>query len=65
MRVDRIWTAHYDPTFKESIEYPEKTMYGLVRDRAAHHPSLTAMTFMGKQIPYAEMLGLIDRKSVV
>ena len=59
--MDKIWTAHYDPTFKASIEYPEKTMYGLVRDKAAHHASLTAMTFMGKQIPYTDMLSLIDR----
>ncbi|MBP7402369.1 MAG: AMP-binding protein, partial [Clostridia bacterium] len=59
--MDRIWTQHYDPIFQTTIDYPEKTMYGLVRDRAARYPAQTALSFMGRRMSYEEMLGLVDR----
>ena len=58
--MDRIWTRQYDPSFKPSVIYPPKTLYGLVRDGAVRCPDRTAVSFMGRQISYAELVRLVD-----
>ncbi len=59
--MDRIWTRHYDPSFKPSVTYPEKTMYALVRDRAEQNPQRVALSFMGRQTTYGDLLARIDK----
>ena len=40
----------------EHLEYPDTTMFGLVERAAKRYPGLTACTFMGERISYAEMI---------
>lgn len=53
------WTAYYGST-PEKLSYPDKTMYGMVRDSAAQHPAQTAYMFMGKKTSYSAFLKRID-----
>ena len=43
------------------IEYDRCSMYEAVAKTAAQYPDLTALTFLGKKIPYAAMKKNIDR----
>jgi len=53
------WTAFYGST-PASLDYPEKTMYGMVHDTAAQYPDWTAYIFMGKKTSYRAFLQRID-----
>ena len=53
------WTAFYGTT-PTTLQYPEKTMYGMVSDTALRSPAGTAYIFMGKRTSYAEFLNRID-----
>ena len=53
------WTAFYGQT-PAHLDYPQKTMYGLVRDAAKKHPRNTAYVFMGKKTSYASFISRID-----
>jgi long-chain acyl-CoA synthetase len=44
-----------------SIAYPDKTMYGMVRDAALAWPGYIAYDFMGTRATYRELLADIDR----
>lgn len=54
------WVKHYDPWFKENLDYPQDTMYGLVLKTARRYPEYTALSFMGQKMTYARMFELID-----
>ena len=53
------WTAFYGST-PEKLVYPDKTMYGMVRDAAARYPAQTAYMFMGRKTSYSAFLKRID-----
>ena len=53
------WTAFYGST-PEKLVYPDKTMYGMVRDVAARYPAQTAYIFMGRKTSYSAFLKRID-----
>ena len=53
------WLQFYGDT-PRTIEYPQKTMYQLVRAAAKRFPGNVAYEFMGKQTTYAEFLRRID-----
>lgn len=53
------WLAYYGNT-PRTIDYPQKTMYQLVRDAARRFPQNTAYEFMGKKTKYAEFIARID-----
>lgn len=59
--MQKPWVKHYDPWFKEHLDYPEETMYGLVAKTARRYPDYTALSFMGQRISYARMMELVDQ----
>ena len=54
------WLKHYGAV-PQSIAYPHKTMYEMVRDAATEHPQKTAYEFLGTRSTYAQLLADIDR----
>ena len=53
------WTAFYGTT-PTTLTYPDKTVYGLLRDTALQYPGSTAYVFQGKKTTYAAFLQRID-----
>ena len=53
------WTDFYGNT-PASLEYPEKTMYQMLRETALKYPRNTAYVFMGKKTSYEVFLKRID-----
>ena len=53
------WTAFYGNT-PVSLEYPQKTMFQMLRDTAAAYPDSTAYIFMGKKTSYTAFMARID-----
>ena len=54
------WTAYYGNT-PVSLNYPQKTMYQMLRDTAVQYPDHIAWVFMGKKTSYSVFLRRIDR----
>ena len=54
------WTAYYGNT-PVSLNYPQKTMYQMLRDTAVQYPDHIAYVFMGKKTSYSVFLRRIDR----
>ncbi len=53
------WLNFYGET-PRTIDYPQKTIYQMVRDAARRYPGNTAYEFMGKRTSYAEFLRRVD-----
>ena len=53
------WRAFYGTT-PVSLDYPNLTMYQLLRRNAKQYPGCTAYVFMGKETTYAAFLSRID-----
>ena len=53
------WTAFYGAT-PASLNYPDKTMFRLLRQTAEQYPNHTAYIFMGKKTTYLDFLQRID-----
>ena len=53
------WTAFYGNT-PPSLDYPQKTMYQMLRQAAENYPDNTAYVFMGKKTSYSAFLKRID-----
>jgi long-chain acyl-CoA synthetase len=60
-KMDKPWQAHYDPWFKQHLNYPELTMYEMVARTARRYPTYTAISFMGRLISYKSLLEQIDQ----
>ena len=54
------WLNFYGDMPKH-LNYPQKTLYQIVRDTARAHPDLVAYEFMGKETTYARFMARIDR----
>ncbi len=53
---ERFWHKHYDSNVPPSLDYPKVPLTRLLDDAAARYPDRTAITFLGKQISYRELL---------
>ncbi len=53
------WLAFYGNT-PAHLQYPEQTMYGLLRQTAERYPQNVAYSFMGKQTSFSHFLARID-----
>lgn len=60
-RMDRPWVSQYDPGMKQSVSYPDKTMYEMLARTVERFPSETAVSFEGTGIRYKELLLLVDQ----
>ncbi len=54
------WYRNYDKDFPASMEYPDKTMYELVKETAIRYPQFYACSFMGKKITFSKLVENID-----
>jgi long-chain acyl-CoA synthetase len=54
------WLKFYGDT-PAHLNYPQKTIYQIVRDTAKAHPDLTAYEFMGKETSFARFMTRIER----
>ena len=50
--MNKPWTHHYDPKMKETIEYPEKSMYEMLERSVRYFPDRIAVSFEGSRFPY-------------
>ncbi len=57
--MDQPWVKNYDPWFSAKIAYPEQSMYEGLAASAKRWPGLTALEFMGSQISFLELEGLV------
>jgi long-chain acyl-CoA synthetase len=56
----RFWHEKYDPKVPPSLDYPPIPLHRFLDDTAAKFPDDTAITFLGKNISYRELLGMAD-----
>jgi len=62
----RPWLASYPEGVPPSLApYPSRTLYQVLRDSSASHPSAAATVFFGKRLSYADLLREVDRFSTV
>ena len=53
---ERLWHRHYDPKVPPSLDFPKVPLQQFLDDSAAKFPDRIAITFLGKQITYRELL---------
>ncbi len=61
--MNKPWLTHYDPKMKESVEYPEKSMYEMLLRTVKSFPSRVAISFEGSSMSYEAMLGQVETVS--
>lgn len=59
--MQQPWKDHYDPWFKDHLDYPELTLYEAIARTARRFPDYPALTFMGQDMRYDELLTQIDQ----
>ena len=60
LNYDRPWLKFYGKETLPNVEYPDKTLYEMLKDTAIHHPDNAAIEFMGTQIKFSELLSYVD-----
>ena len=58
--MSRFWLKSYEPDVSRSIEYPEVSLYEMYKRVAEHYADNKAVSFMGREFTYRELLILID-----
>ena len=61
--MQKPWLVHYDPIMKESIDYPQKSMYEMLLRTISVFPRKVAVSFEGTAIRYAGLLDLVETAS--
>lgn len=59
--MEKPWLKYYDFWFKESLDYPDATMYELLAAAAQRYPEYPAISFMGRRTSYRKLLADIDQ----
>lgn len=58
--MSRFWLKSYEPAVAHSIDYPEVSLYGMYKKAAERYSDHKAVSFMGREFTYRELLVLID-----
>ena len=58
--MKKPWTSHYDPGMKESLTYPDKTLYEMLERTENNFPHTPAVSFEGKRITFRSLLFQVD-----
>ena len=59
--VPKPWVKYYKPEkTPESLNYPDESLYSIVRTTATRYPERIAYEFEGKKTTYGQMLKKID-----
>lgn len=59
--MNKPWLNQYDPSMKESLSYPDKTMYEMLARTAEKFPKVKAVSFEGTHISYKALFAQVDR----
>ncbi|NOR57328.1 MAG: AMP-binding protein, partial [Sulfurimonas sp.] len=58
---EKIWLKHYDNNVHASLTYPQIPLYGLLENSVESHPHSIAISYLGNEISYTELDGLINK----
>jgi len=58
--MEKPWTIQYDPKMKETLTYPDKTMYEMLARTESNFPHTSAVSFEGRKISFRSLLFQID-----
>ena len=58
--MNKPWLTSYDPSMKEHLSYPDKTMYEMLVRTAEKFPKVTAVSFEGTKISYKTLFAQVD-----
>ncbi len=58
--MEKIWLKHYEEGVPESIDYPSLSLYQLFSKAAEKYSSQPAISFMGREISYADLAANIN-----
>ena len=58
--MEKIWLKNYEPTVPHSIDYPKISLYDMFKQTVERFPNNKAISFMGRELTYQELLELID-----
>lgn len=58
--MEKIWLKSYERAVPQSIDYPKITLYEMFKQTAERFPDHQAISFMGREFTYRELLTLID-----
>jgi long-chain acyl-CoA synthetase len=56
----RFWHEKYDPDVPSSLDYPQIPLQRLLNAAAAKYPNRVAITFLGKNLSYRELLDMAN-----
>ena len=63
--VPKPWVKYYKPEkTPESLNYPDESLYSIVRTTATRYPERIAYEFEGRKTTYGQMLKKIDHLSI-
>ena len=58
--MEKPWTLQYDPGMKESMTYPDKTLYEMLVRTENNFPGTPAISFEGRKISFRALLNQVD-----
>lgn len=58
--MNKPWLKQYDPSMKESLSYPDKTMYEMLARTAETFPKVKAVSFEGTHISYRSIFAQVN-----
>src|SRR5665648_727936 len=58
--MNKPWIMQYDPDMKESLTYPDKTMYEMLVRTENNFPRTSAISFEGQKISFRTLLFQVD-----
>lgn len=59
--LESYWLKNYPEGVPYNLDYPEKTMHQILEKAASDFPARTAVTFAHLEIPYAMLVGMVDK----
>ena len=58
---DKVWLKQYDRGVPPTLSYPRIPLYGFLEHSAETYPKSTAISYLGREIDYAELDTLVNR----
>ena len=58
---DKVWLKQYDSGVPARLSYPKIPLYGFLEHSAEAYPKSTAISYLGREIGYAELDLLVNR----
>ena len=58
---ERVWLHFYEQGVPHTMEYPRMPLYGFLEQAAADFPDNRALSYLGRDISYAELDALVNR----